>query len=183
MTQNKKILAIDNNKRLDKFCLKELKHTSFAHVLKNIKLGNILVNETTKPANYKLQTNDVVTFNLNLAVKKAVVSTIVPPMKLDVVYEDKNILVINKPAGLSSHSDTNNTDSLLKQAQAYYRPQHLSIQLCNRLDKNTAGLIVLTKNDLAHTEMNKLIMQHDVKKYYLCKIYGAFIKPHQILKD
>jgi len=99
-----------------------------------------------------------------------------------VVYEDKNILIADKPAGLVVHSDDNgSTDTLIDRIKAYlyrngeYNPENensFAPALCNRIDRNTQGLVIAAKNACALREMNELIKARAVEKDYLCAVHG-----------
>jgi 23S rRNA pseudouridine955/2504/2580 synthase len=174
---------IDTGKRLDKFVFNNVKNSSFFHIIKSIQNGKILVNKKQQALNYKVKIGDVITLDFtkkNEQQKEPQHISIKP--KIDIRYEDDNIIIVNKPVGLASHSDHNNDDSMLNKVQkSCFSNEH--IELCNRLDKNTQGLMIFTKTNIAHTEMNKLIEQKNIQKYYLTKIYGQFIKSEGLLTD
>ena len=109
----------------------------------------------------------------------------------DIVFEDENIIICDKRPGILSHtgdSDENNSsslsekDTLIFMIQAYlnkkgeYSPEDeasFAPALCNRIDRNTGGLVIAAKNAMALREMNKLIREGGVKKQYLCAVHGA----------
>lgn len=103
--------------------------------------------------------------------------------KLDIVYEDKNLLLLNKPAGMLSHGDGGwEPNTLLDHLQAYARLKgfwdpggELSFApaLCNRLDRNTGGLLIAAKNAEALRILNEKIRSREIDKYYLCAVFGA----------
>lgn len=104
------------------------------------------------------------------------------PAEVDIVYEDENIAVMNKPKGLPSQPDKAHSDALSERFKAYlskkgeYRPSEensFSPALCNRLDTNTAGLVIGAKNALALREMNEAIKARRVRKFYLCRTVGT----------
>ncbi len=103
--------------------------------------------------------------------------------KLDIVYEDENILLLNKRPGVLVHEDTAaKENTLLMHMQAYlaqkgeYEPdneQSFSPALCNRIDRNTGGIVIAAKNAEALREMNEKIRLDEVKKFYLCAVRGV----------
>lgn len=104
------------------------------------------------------------------------------PYKLDIVYEDENLLIINKPAGLVVHADDKGTkNTLIEQVQSYlyeqgsYRPEEehsFAPALANRLDRNTSGLIIAAKNAEALRVLNEKIKSREIKKFYTCIVEG-----------
>ncbi|MDR0930780.1 MAG: RluA family pseudouridine synthase [Clostridiales bacterium] len=102
---------------------------------------------------------------------------------IEIVYQDENILIANKPAGLSVHADeVNRFDNLINRAMAYlikngeYVPDESTFPptLCHRIDRNTSGLVIIAKNGDALRIMNEIIKNRLVKKYYYCMAYGVF---------
>lgn len=91
----------------------------------------------------------------------------------DIIYEDENILIVNKPQGLEVASQTQ--DSLIKRVSQYLKENGLSAEpeLCHRLDRNTGGLVIIAKNNHALEEMLRRIKNHEVKKFYQCIVVGC----------
>lgn len=100
------------------------------------------------------------------------------PSELNIIYEDSNLILIFKPVGLTVHCDDNHTeDTLINRVKHYlyekgdYNPdneQSFSPALCNRLDRNTSGIVIVAKNASALREINRLIRENKIKKNYLC---------------
>lgn len=118
--------------------------------------------------------------------------------RMTVVYEDEHILIVNKPAGLVVHSDeSGETNNLLTHIQAYlyqtkaWRPKEeltFSPALCNRIDRNTSGLVISAKTAVGLRAMNEKIKERDLSKEYLAVIHGTLPKKqgkleHFILRD
>ncbi len=91
---------------------------------------------------------------------------------LSVLFEDENILVLDKPSGITS-------EDYEKQVQNDYK----TAKLCHRLDRNTSGLIIFSLNDMAETELLKAFKTRRIEKYYLAEIYGAFYSNEGVLTD
>ncbi len=99
--------------------------------------------------------------------------------KIDIIYEDDNILILDKPAGLLSHSNSDkDNDTLIQRVLGYLEPKNneysltFSPALCNRLDRNTSGLIIAAKNYNALKSVNETIRENGISKYYLCIVKG-----------
>jgi 23S rRNA pseudouridine955/2504/2580 synthase len=103
-------------------------------------------------------------------------------VKLDIIYEDENIMLLNKRPGVSVHEDENgSTNTLITHVQAYlyqkgeYRPdeeQSFAPALCNRIDRNTGGIVIAAKNAEALRVMNEKIKQREIDKFYLAAVHG-----------
>ena len=113
------------------------------------------------------------------------------PVKLDVIYEDENIILLNKPAGLLCHPDENyHFDSLLARLQHYlydkkeYDPKaenSFAPSLANRIDRNTGGIVIACKNSEALRILNQKIKEREIKKLYLCVVHGILKKKQDTL--
>jgi 23S rRNA pseudouridine955/2504/2580 synthase len=167
--------------------------------MKLIRKGDIKINNNHVDVNYHLKLNDKIILPiLNNAIneerKKADSKGFLKAKNiLDVVFEDKNIIIVNKPIGLSSQPDEYcKTDSLIQRIKLYlynkkeFQPTSENVfapQLCNRIDRNTQGLVIAAKNIAALNIMNEKIKNKEVQKYYLCKIHGRMKKQTDTLKD
>lgn len=111
--------------------------------------------------------------------------------KLDIVYEDKNILLLNKPVGLLVHPDENEyRDTLIFRVQRYlyekgeYQPDcenSFVPALVNRIDRNTCGIVIAAKNAAALRILNEKLRKREIEKYYLCIVHGKMPKPEDTL--
>ncbi len=109
----------------------------------------------------------------------------------DVVYEDENILIADKKPGMLSHSDDNaSADTLIDNIKAYlyskgeYDPKNelsFAPALCNRIDRNTSGLVIAAKNAESLRIMNEAIKQRRIEKYYICAVHGVMEKKNNTL--
>jgi len=106
----------------------------------------------------------------------------------DIVYEDDNILVVNKPIGLSTQPDKTGKKNLVDEIKVYLDAKEENISftfkpaVCNRLDKNTSGLVIAAKNYDALKQTNKAIRERKIRKFYMAKVHGI-IKDDLELKD
>ena len=187
-----KIGRNDAGQRLDKFITKALDlPTSLLY--KSIRLKKIKVNRKRAEISQKLCEGDTVQcFLAEEFFKKSdtppTLSNIVP--KLSVVYEDENILLVSKRPGVSVHEDEDGgINNLITHIQAYlygkgeYSPedeQSFAPALCNRIDRNTAGIVIAAKNAEALRVMNDKIKLREIDKFYLAAVHGV-PKPKEAL--
>ncbi len=193
-----KILVIGKNdagQRLDKFLSKAVKAMPPSLMYKSIRTKKIKVNRKRAEIGQQLSEGDTVQLFLpdelfcGTSGKEQIFEHITPAFK--VVYEDENILLCDKPAGLQVHSDDKeDTNTLITQIQAYlykkgeYLPeneQSFSPVLCNRIDRNTAGIVIAAKNAVSARELNALIKERKLTKKYLCAVHGVLDKKSGIL--
>ncbi len=163
--------------RLDAILADEIEDLTRQKVQKAIKDGLVFVNgKETKKTSYKIVPGDEI--KIKLAVSKA------PNLKaqkiaLDVVHEDKDYLIINKPAGLVVHPAPGHADSTLVNAILYHLKEQISQKddpvrpgIVHRLDKETSGIIIVAKNDKAHQNISEQITNRTVKKKYITLVEG-----------
>lgn len=164
------------NERLDKFVLKTFSDLSRTHIQKLIEEGNILVNGDCVKSGYKLRENDEILVQLpepkDIDVKAEDIS-------LDVVYEDKDLIVINKPQGMVTHPGSGVNEGTLVNALLHHCKSSLSgingvlrPGIVHRLDKETSGLIIVCKNDESHQAMAKQFQDRTLEKYYYAIVHG-----------
>ena len=170
-----KIVADEENVRLDAYVAKKC-NISRAMVQKLIQEGNILVNEVAKKDSYKVQLGDEIEVNIPEAKE---IGLKPENIELEIVYEDNDIIVVNKPKGLVVHPANGNPDGTLVNAIMAICKDSLSgiggeirPGIVHRLDKDTSGLIIVAKNDQAHINMSKEIKDRQVKKIYIALVRG-----------
>ena len=176
----------DAGQRLDKFLSKAFPLLPPSEMYKGIRLKKIKVNRKRAEISQKLAEGDVVLLFLReefLGGERDDLFKSIKPT-FGVVYEDENIIICDKPAGLLSHSDKEGEgNTLIEQVKSYlwqkgeYDPEaehSFSPALCNRIDRNTAGLVTAAKNAEALRVMNDKIKRRAIKKYYLCLAHGKF---------
>ncbi len=175
----------DADMRLDKFVAKAVPSLPSNLIQKYIRLKRIKVNSARGKAEAKLSVGDVVTMYINdeffetTRAKKA--ETKLTATFPDVLYEDENILLANKPAGISVHDDEAGGETLIAQILSYlahrgeWNPEEENSfipALCNRIDRNTSGIVIAAKNAEALRIMNEKIKAREIAKYYLCLVFG-----------
>ncbi len=164
------------NLRLDKAISMKDKELSRMTVQRLIEKENILVNNKKAKASYKLCLNDIVTIIKEEPKEAKLKPEYIP---LDVVYEDKDILVVNKQKGLVVHPGNGNPDGTLVNAIMARCKDSLSgiggeirPGIVHRIDKDTSGLLIVAKNDRAHINISEQIKNHEVKKTYTALVRG-----------
>ena len=179
-----KIGKNDSGQRLDKFLTKSL-NLPTGLLYKSIRLKKIKLNRKRTEANVILTEGDVLQCFISeeffeKKVQDGSLSRITP--KLSVIYEDENIILLDKRPGVSVHEDeTESTNTLITHLQAYlfqkgeYSPeneQSFAPALCNRIDRNTGGIVIAAKNAEALRVMNEKIRLREIDKYYLAAVKG-----------
>ena len=188
-----RILTVGKNdagQRLDKFLTKAVKGLPLSMMYKQIRLKKIKLNRKRTEANVMLREGD----EIQLFIKEeffdlpekdvSALRTIRP--KLDICYEDENILLCNKRPGVLVHEDEVGGDNtLILHIKAYlcqkgeYSPedeQSFAPALCNRIDRNTGGIVIAAKNAEALRVMNEKIREDEMRKFYYCAVHGRMPK-------
>lgn len=162
--------------RLDKAISMKDESISRVAVQRLIDEEKILVNGNKTKASYKLSLNDVVSIKKDEPKELEIKPEDIP---LDVIYEDKDIIVINKQKGLVVHPGNGNPDGTLVNAIMNYCKDSLSgiggairPGIVHRIDKDTSGLLIIAKNDEAHINLSEQIKEHKVKKTYIALVRG-----------
>jgi len=160
--------------RLDQLLARRLDF-SRARLQKLLKAGLVLVNGQARPPSYKVRAGDAI----EVSVPKPVPSHLLPePLPLEIVYEDRDLLVVNKPPGWVTHPGAGHKTGTLLNALLHHCPELQEIGdvsrpgLVHRLDKDTSGLLVAAKTELAHRALVSQFQKHEVKKKYLALVWG-----------
>ena len=171
----------DSGKRLDIFLAENINEftRSFLKKLiqeKQVKLNNTILSSPSSKTKYK----DQIVINI---IEKNIQHIIPKKIGLDIIHEDKDILVINKPKGMVVHPGANNYENTLVNALLYKYKKNLSNLngtlrpgIVHRIDKETSGLLVVAKNNLAHANLGDQFSKHTIKRKYLCLSWGV-IRP------
>ena len=186
----------DAGQRLDKFLTKAVKGLPLSLMYKYIRTKKIKVNRARTQQNYMLAEGDEIQlfirdeFFESPEQDNGALFRIQP--KLDVVYEDENIMLLNKRPGVLVHEDTAAAENtLIMHIKAYlaqkgeYDPnaeQSFAPALCNRIDRNTGGIVIAAKNAEALRIMNEKIRNDELRKVYLCAVHGKPQKPQATLR-
>lgn len=165
--------------RIDKFLMARIEGATRNKLQRAINLGMVLVNGKEIKSNYKIKPLDAVIVYSDMSPEE---TDVVPEkMDLNIVYEDADLMIINKPAGMVVHPGSGNyTGTLLNGVSYYLQQQNPGISedvlprfgLVHRIDKNTSGLLVLAKTDKAMRQLAKQFFDHTVKRQYLALVWG-----------
>jgi len=169
------VLETDQGIRLDKYVADKIDEVSRAKVLKLIQDSAILVNGANLNPSYRLKSGDIVKIEIN----ESLASNLDPwDFKIDVIYEDESILVINKPSGIAVHPAPGHLNKTIANALIFNNPDISQIGassrpgIIHRLDLETSGLMVTAKTDLAHRKISHQFAERTVKKVYLALVDG-----------
>lgn len=163
--------------RLDKYISQLFLEQSRSFFQKLIKDGNVLVNEKPQKANYRLKADDFITVFIPDAVETQILPENIP---LDILYEDDDVLVVNKPKGMVVHPSAGHYSGTLVNAVMYHCKESLSgingeirPGIVHRIDMDTTGSLIVCKNDESHICIAKQIKEHSVCRKYRGIVYGA----------
>lgn len=166
----------DKGERIDKLVSQKCENLTRSYVQKLIENSEILVNGKPVGKNAKVLQGDVVVVKTVEPVKPDIVPENIP---LDIRYEDNCLLVVNKPKGMVVHPAAGNYDRTLVNALMYHCGDSLSgingvarPGIVHRIDKNTSGLLIVAKNDLAHLDLAEQIKAHSFDREYQAVVYG-----------
>lgn len=167
----------ENGKRLDVYIASKDEETTRSSAQRQIEQGNVVVNgkKITK-VSYKVSEGDKIELEEQEPVEIELKAQDIP---IDIIYEDKDIIVVNKPKGMVVHPANGNPDGTLVNAIMAICKDSLSgiggeirPGIVHRLDKDTSGLLIVAKNDMAHVNMSEQIKRHEVKKTYIALVRG-----------
>lgn len=165
-----------DSKRIDAYLSEKLEDTSRVAIQRLVTNGKVLVNGKTVKASYKVQAGDKIEVEEEVPVEISLKAQEIP---LDIIYEDKDIIVVNKPKGMVVHPANGNPDGTLVNAIMAICKDSLSgiggeirPGIVHRLDKDTSGIIIIAKNDKAHINLSEQIKEHTVKKTYIALVRG-----------
>ncbi|MFQ6791267.1 MAG: RluA family pseudouridine synthase [Thomasclavelia sp.] len=168
------------NKRLDKVIAKRLPEYSRTRIQEMINLGNVLVNHKKEKANYKIKMGDLIEIEVLPNQDLAIEAEDIP---LKIVYEDNDLIVVDKPSGMIVHPSPGIVHGTLVNALLYHCQDLSGINgvnrpgIVHRIDKETSGLLVVAKNDHAHRVLSQQLKNHDMTRSYIALVHGLI--PHQ----
>ena len=177
MTKNYKLVIDDEKGRLDKVIAEKITDLSRTKIKDLVNDKNILVNNKAEKVSYKVQSGDVI-------------DVTIPPVKplsleaenlhLDIVYEDSDVIVVNKPQGMVVHPSAGHPDHTLVNGLLYHTrdladsPEGFRPGIVHRIDKDTSGLLMIAKNDKARESLEKQLAEKINKREYLAIVHGNF---------
>ena len=170
-------IADSANERIDKWLISQDCDLSRSLVQKMLDDELITVNENSVSKNYKIKINDVIVVNVPDPVELDAVAQDIP---IEIVYEDDDLLVVNKPKGMVVHPAHGNADNTLVNALMFHCKGRLSSingvirpGIVHRIDKNTSGLLIVAKTDVAHIHLANQIKEHSFTREYYAVVVGV----------
>lgn len=164
------------DERIDKCISSYMENLSRSYIQKIIKDGNVFVNDAAVKANYRVKTEDSIRFMLPDSVDPDIPAQDIP---LDILYEDRDILIVNKPKNMVVHPAPGHYEGTLVNAIMYHCKDELSgingvmrPGIVHRIDKDTTGSIIICKNDTSHNAIAALLKTHDITRKYRAIVYG-----------
>lgn len=166
----------DIAKRIDKFLADNIENVTRSSIANLIDKGGVLVNNKSIAKNYKLRLGDAISVTIPEPVPYESKAENIP---LDIVYEDNDLLVVNKPKGMVVHPAAGNYEGTLVNALLYHCGESLSgingvlrPGIVHRIDKNTSGLLIVAKNDNSHKKLAEQIKEHSFTREYEAIVVG-----------
>lgn len=171
-----KIEVLENNIRLDNYLIDKL-DSSRSKIQKLIKNNSILVNDKNTKSSYLVKTGDIIT----ITDVKEESSNIEPEdIKLDIVYEDEYLLVVNKPSGMVVHPGCGNKNHTLVNALMHHSKlsnlDNIRPGIVHRIDAYTSGLLMVAKDDKTHRELALELKSNKAKRKYLALVHGVIVE-------
>lgn len=167
--------------RIDKFITDELNDPAISRtqVQDWIKNGHVRVNDQSIKSNYKLNEQDVIVAHIPEATELDIAAE---PIPLEIVFEDQDVIVVNKPRGMVVHPAPGHSSGTLVNALMYHCNDLSGINgvmrpgIVHRIDRDTTGLLMVAKNDLAHLSLAEQLKEHSVTRRYTALVHGNM--PH-----
>lgn len=165
-----------SDKRIDAWLSEKLENYSRTYIQKLIEDGYVTVNEKSVKTNYKLKSDESILVKVPDPEKLDVEAE---NIKLDILYEDEDIIVVNKPKGMVVHPAAGNYSGTLVNALMGYCGDELSDingvirpGIVHRIDKDTSGILVIAKNNTSHEKLSGLLKKHDINRVYVAVVEG-----------
>ena len=159
-----------SGQRLDNFLLKQLKKVPKSLIYKLVRSGQVRVNKGRKPVSYRIKNDDIIRIPPYLLKDENISQEILEDPSAFIEYENENFIIINKPSGIAVHSGTNQKFDFLSSLRRAYKKNELS--LVHRLDKNTSGCLLISKNYKSSSYLGKQFSQRGVRKKYYALLTG-----------
>ena len=171
--------------RLDSFIASHLSEISRTRIQRAIEDGDVLVNQHVAKSSYRLRAGDQIEIDLP---EPPPVDLMAEPIPLNVVYEDDDLIVIDKPAGMVVHPGSGVDSGTLANALVYHFNSLSGVAgrirpgIVHRIDKDTSGLLVVAKNDVAHEKLSDQFRDRRVFKQYTALVYGRVSKDRGVIE-
>ncbi len=166
----------DVSKRLDIYLSEKMEDVTRSYIKTLIEDGNVLINNKKEKAGYKLKLND----NIDVTLVERQSENILPEdIPLDIIYEDNDIIIVNKPKGMVVHpANGNYSGTMVNSLMNSHKDKLSSINgvirpgIVHRIDKDTSGILVVAKNDNAHKKLAEQFKVHSIKRKYVALVKG-----------
>ena len=168
----------NSGQRLDNFLMSKIKNIPKSHVYKLIRTGQVRINSSRSRPSTKLKEDDIIRippYKATEELKPDISKNIIKKTEEKIIYEDNNIIIFNKPASFAVHSGTNIGYGLIDLIRIA-RKECERIDLLHRLDKDTSGCIIFTKNLNTLRGLQKKIINNEIEKKYICLVDGIWDK-------
>lgn len=163
--------------RIDKFLMTRIENASRNKIQQAAKAGNILVNDVSVKSNYRVKPSDVI--SVVMAYPPRITELLPEEIPLDIVYEDEHLMVINKAAGMVVHPGHGNYEGTMVNALVWHfrntpfnNPETMPL-LVHRIDKDTSGIILVAKTELAQTRLARNFFDHTIERTYQAIVWGT----------
>jgi 23S rRNA pseudouridine1911/1915/1917 synthase len=165
----------EENGRIDKYLANQIKEASRSQIQDWIKEGRVTVNEESVKANYTLQPGDEIEIDVP---EPEEIDAKPEDIAIDIVYEDEDVVVVNKPQGMVVHPGAGHASGTLVNALLYHVKDLSGINgkirpgIVHRIDKDTSGLLMVAKNDVAHEKLSEQLQEKQAQRTYLALVHG-----------
>lgn len=163
------------NERIDKFITEKVTDASRSQIQSLIKEGHITVNGSSVKSNYKVQPEDIIEVNIP---EPEVIDAKPEDISIEIVYEDPDVVVVNKPQGMVVHPSIGHNSGTLVNALLYHTKDLSGINgkirpgIVHRIDKDTSGLLMVAKNDVAHEKLSEQLKDKKAQREYIALVHG-----------
>ena len=164
--------------RIDKFLAEQYENLSRSFLQKLLKSGEVMVDGRPVKASYKVAEGDLISFEVPEAVEPEIVPEDIP---LDILYEDHDVILVNKPKGMVVHPAAGHYTGTLVNALMFHCGDELSgingekrPGIVHRIDKDTSGVLMVAKNDMAHQSLAAQLAEHSITRKYNAVVYNGF---------
>ncbi len=166
-----------DTQRIDKYLSEQMEELSRSYIQKLLKDGHVKVNGKTVKSNYKLSKDDEICLDVPEAIEPEIAAE---PMDLDILYEDSDIILINKPKGMVVHPAAGHYTGTLVNGLMYHCKEELSgingvmrPGIVHRIDMDTTGVLIVCKNDKAHNAIAEQLKVHSITRKYYAIVHGV----------
>jgi len=162
--------------RIDKFLFNRIESVSRSKIQSAAEAGNILVNNKSVKSNYKVKPNDIISIVMSHPPRE--IEILPENIQLNIEYEDDDIIVVNKAAGMVVHPGFGNfTGTLLNALMFHFKEsgnKEIKPYLVHRIDKDTSGILLVAKNEFSQAKLSKLFFDHKINRKYYALAWGDF---------